>query len=392
MRGFLPEKINKIITTLQSHGFDAYAVGGCVRDLLRGVSPHDYDVTTDALPDDVQRIFKKTVSTGIKHGTVTVLSEGEPVEVTTFRTENTYSDCRRPDKVQFVTDIRQDLSRRDFTVNAMAYNDGAGLVDCFGGKEDLSRGVLRAVGDPETRFLEDALRILRLFRFCAVLNFTPETQTLDAALSCSPLLAHISRERISVELQKAVCGQNIVALEPLLHSGALGFLGITQDKPLLPLSTLPPKGNIRFFSFLSACCCDLPSVLCALKCSNALKEYCRRMLLLCNGQIPKDKPSLKRLLRQTGINELDDYLVFLSRIRGEDNCPLSEMTAEILQNKEPYLIKHLAVGGNELKDIGISGSEIGNTLMQLLDAVTDNPALNNSADLIALARKNKRTN
>jgi len=159
----LPQKIEYVLDTLISNGHKAYIVGGCVRDLLCGKEPHDYDITTSAMPHETQALFEKTIATGLKHGTVTVMIDSEPIEVTTFRTESVYNDSRHPESVNFVRDVRDDLSRRDFTVNAMCYNHIDGLIDLFGGKNDIDGKMLQAVGDAKTRFQEDALRILRLF-------------------------------------------------------------------------------------------------------------------------------------------------------------------------------------------------------------------------------------
>ncbi|MEE1185167.1 MAG: hypothetical protein UHX92_03715, partial [Acutalibacteraceae bacterium] len=173
----LPEKIEYVINRITDSGFEAFIVGGCVRDMLMGKTPNDFDITTSATPEEIQNIFEKTVPTGIKHGTITVVLEGEPIEVTTFRCDGDYNDCRHPEKVEFVRSIEADLSRRDFTVNAIAYNPTKGIVDLFGGIEDINSKILRAVGNPEKRFCEDALRIMRLFRFSSVLSFEIEEKT-----------------------------------------------------------------------------------------------------------------------------------------------------------------------------------------------------------------------
>ena len=226
----IPPKISIVISVLESRGHQAYIVGGCVRDMLLGKTPNDFDVTTSANPDEVMEIFEKTVPTGIKHGTVTVIIEDEPVEVTTFREEFGYSDNRRPDNVAFVKSLDKDLMRRDFTVNAMAYSERDGLKDYYCGKEDLHKKILRAVGVPEERFREDALRILRLFRFASQLEFEIEENTLSSAIKMQKGLENISRERIFSELYKTACGKNPEALKPLIESGGLEFLGI-RDLP-----------------------------------------------------------------------------------------------------------------------------------------------------------------
>ncbi|MCR5822885.1 MAG: CCA tRNA nucleotidyltransferase [Lachnospiraceae bacterium] len=202
MRIELPEDVKNIIGTLTEAGFEAYAVGGCVRDALIGRTPMDWDITSSAKPEDVKKLFKRTVDTGIQHGTVTVMIDKTGYEVTTYRIDGEYDDCRHPKEVTFTTKLSEDLLRRDFTINAMAYNETEGLVDLFGGREDLERGVIRCVGEASERFDEDALRILRAFRFAAQLGFEIEGETLKAAAERAENLKKVSAERIRVELNK----------------------------------------------------------------------------------------------------------------------------------------------------------------------------------------------
>ena len=198
----LPEKVKYIIGTIQAAGFEAYAVGGCVRDSILGREPNDWDITTSARPEEIKALFKYTVDTGIQHGTVTVLVEKENFEVTTYRIDGEYEDGRHPKNVAFTDSLTEDLRRRDFTINAMAYNEARGLVDVFGGTEDLEKGIIRCVGAAEERFGEDALRMLRAIRFSAQLGYTIEAQTLRAIHRLAPSLARISAERIQIELVK----------------------------------------------------------------------------------------------------------------------------------------------------------------------------------------------
>ena len=210
MRIILPQNVKMIIERLRSAGHDCYAVGGCVRDCLRGLEPHDWDLTTSATPDETQAIFSdlKTVDIGKRYGTVAVIIDGKPYEITTYRSDGDYSDSRHPDEVIFTGDLGDDLSRRDFTVNAMAYNDEKGLIDCFGGIDDLKNGVIRCVGEPDKRFTEDALRILRALRFASVLGFSIEPETSRAILKLRDRLKEIAPERIQTELLKLLCGDN----------------------------------------------------------------------------------------------------------------------------------------------------------------------------------------
>ena len=376
----IPEKIQYVIETLESKGFEAYIVGGCVRDYLLGKVPHDFDVTTNALPCDIQRIFEKTVPTGIRHGTVTVIVEKEPVEVTTFRTEGQYTDCRRPDKVEFVTDLKSDLERRDFTVNAMAYNNTVGLVDCFGGRDDLEKGILRAVGAPEKRFNEDALRILRLFRFSSQLDFSIEENTLNAALKLQKGLEKISRERIFTELFKAVAGENPDALAPLIKSGGLEFLNIKNLPDFSILKKCRENNSLAFFSFvfLSGAGND---VLDELKCSNALKNYCKALSELLTMPKPQNKTEIKEMLNISGVPVFEDFLTFLSA-RGDDTEKIYKLLTEITENQEPYRISDLKISGKELIKLGLKGNEVGNALENLRKFVIEYPEKNNKADLM----------
>ena len=198
----LPEKVNTIIQTLQEHGYEAYAVGGCVRDSILARRPEDWDITTSAKPEEIKKLFRRTVDTGIEHGTVTVLIGKDSFEVTTYRIDGVYEDSRHPKEVIFTNQLEEDLRRRDFTINAMAYNDEVRLVDAFGGMKDLNHHLIRCVGNAEERFSEDALRILRAVRFSAQLDFPIEEQTAEAVKKLTPSLKNISAERIQVELVK----------------------------------------------------------------------------------------------------------------------------------------------------------------------------------------------
>ena len=208
MRFNLPSHVEYILATLEAAGYHAHIVGGSVRDLLLGKNPDDFDITTSALPEETKAVFsdKRTVDTGIKHGTVSLILDGKPYEITTYRLDGEYKDSRHPEAVYFTKNIVEDLSRRDFTVNAMAYNPTTGLVDPFGGRDDLKLGIIRAVGDPYVRFNEDALRILRGIRFSSVLGFKIEDKTSKAIREKRQLLSKVSAERIYVELKKMLSG------------------------------------------------------------------------------------------------------------------------------------------------------------------------------------------
>ncbi len=223
MKIVLPDKVQKIIEQLNASGFEAYAVGGCVRDCCLGRIPNDWDITTAASPIQVKQIFPKTFDTGIEHGTITVLLDGEGFEVTTYRIDGEYEDGRHPKQVSFTPSLTEDLKRRDFTINAMAYNEREGLVDLFGGLEDLEAGVLRCVGNPRERFLEDALRMMRAVRFCAQLGFEMEAETARAIRELAPTLSRISAERVQAELVKLLVSPHP---EYLRNAWELGITGV----------------------------------------------------------------------------------------------------------------------------------------------------------------------
>ena len=220
----LPDNVRLIINELAKHGFEAFAVGGCVRDSLLGRTPGDWDITTSALPEDIKSVFRRTVDTGIEHGTVTVLIGSESYEVTTYRIDGEYRDSRHPSSVEFTDAISEDLRRRDFTINAMAYNDESGFVDLFGGREDLKRGLIRCVGNADERFDEDALRILRAVRFAAQLDFDIDTDTRNAISTHAPRLKAVSRERVLVEISKLICSAHIEKTADIFQLGIVPYI------------------------------------------------------------------------------------------------------------------------------------------------------------------------
>ena len=377
---FLPSDTEYIIETLQKNGYEAFAVGGCVRDMLNGDTPHDFDITTSAEPETVMSLFEKTVPTGIKHGTVTVIINGVPNEVTTYRTDGEYRDHRRPDSVIFVKSLREDLARRDFTVNAMAYNQKDGLKDFFGGREDIENRILRAVGEPGRRFYEDALRIMRLFRFSSVLGFDIEENTLKAALEYAPTLKSVSAERIYSELLKTLCGKTPAALKPLTDIGGLGFLGVntSPDYGILPLLG---SADTKLFAFLYSGGAEVSPALDFLKVPNKTKKAAQDMLTLLNMPFPKTKPEIKEMLYLTSPSSTENYFDYRSAY-GKDCAAARDMLTEIIKNGEPYRISDLKIGGKDLKKCGISGRAIGETLEKLRRSVLKNPELNTRSELI----------
>ena len=386
---FLPSNTEYIIETLQKNGYEAYAVGGCVRDMLNSDTPHDFDITTSAEPEVVISLFEKTVPTGIKHGTVTVIINGVPNEVTTYRTDGEYRDHRRPDSVIFVKSLREDLARRDFTVNAMAYNKRDGLKDFFGGKQDIQNRILRAVGEPERRFYEDALRILRLFRFSSVLGFNIEENTLKAALEYAPTLKSVSAERIYSELLKTLCGKKPAALKPLTDIGGLRFSGLTSspDYGILPLLG---SADTKLFAFLYSGGADVTAALDFLRVPNKTKKAARDMLTLLNMPFPKTKPEIKEMLYLTSPGSVENYFDYKAAY-GENCENARSMLSEIIENAEPYKISDLKIRGEDLKKLGIRGRETGEMLEALRKYVIPDPTLNTKSRLLEEI-KNLRSN
>ena len=386
---FLPSDTEYIIETLQKNGYEAYAVGGCVRDMLNGDTPHDFDITTSAEPEAVISLFKKTVPTGIKHGTVTVIINGVPNEVTTYRTDGEYRDHRRPDSAIFVKSLREDLARRDFTVNAMAYNKRDGLKDFFGGKQDIQNRILRAVGEPERRFYEDALRILRLFRFSSVLGFNIEENTLKAALEYAPTLKSVSAERIYSELLKTLCGKNPAALKPLTDISGLRFSGLTSD-PDYGILPLLGSADTKLFAFLYSGGADVTAALDFLRVPNKTKKAARDMLTLLNMPFPKTKPEIKEMLYLTSPVSVENYFDYKAAY-GENCENARNMLSEIIENAEPYKISDLKIRGEDLKKLGIRGRETGEMLEALRKYVIPDPTLNTKSRLLEEI-KNLRSN
>ncbi len=378
----IPQKVEYVINKLLKNGYEAYIVGGCVRDSLMGIEPHDYDITTSATPETVQNLFRRTIPTGLKHGTVTVLVENTPIEVTTFRNESGYNDSRHPDSVSFVTDLKEDLSRRDFTVNAIAYNSKKGIADYFGGVADIKSRTLRAVGNPNERFNEDALRILRLFRFSATLNFICEQNTLTAAIETAENLKNISSERIFAELFKAVTGENFKAFAPLIESKALEFLKI-EKLPDFDIIRQAETPELAFFLFLYYSSTDILETLNILKTSNKLKDYCTALLELIFKDIPATKPEIKRLLTAHSPETVFDYLELKKLVAGTDIADAKRLLKIILRKGEPYLIRHLDINGEALKNIGYQKEEIGIILRKLQQLVIEHPEKNKCEMLLS---------
>ena len=389
---YLPPYVQTALNILKEHGAQGYAVGGCVRDALLGLTPHDYDLAVNAPPAVTEACFTgyKVIETGLKHGTVTVVLEGHNLEITSFRTEGAYTDGRRPDSVYFTSDPAEDLSRRDFTVNAMAYAPETGLIDLFGGREDLKNKVLRCVGVPEQRFNEDALRILRALRFAAALGFAIEEATAAAVHACAGNLRHVSAERIFAELKGLmkgvyaapvlreyrdvidVCVPALAALPAEDYASAAETAGALRDETLSFAALLLPLGA------------ETAEDVCrALKTDN---KY-RANVKFCIENLHTAFPTPGFARRFLGAWDRDKCMQLL-RFRaayGEETAILEAACGE--KDPPPGTLAQLRIGGRELAALGITGHAIGETLNALLAMAAEGEIANDPAALLEAAKR-----
>lgn len=434
----LPPYVDILIRRLKKSGFEAYAVGGCVRDCLLGKTPKDYDITTNALPDDIKRIFSdyRTIDIGIRFGTVTVISEGKPIEITTYRTDGIYSDHRRPENVEFSSSLAEDLKRRDFTINAMAFCEETGIIDLFYGKNDLENGIIRAIGKPAERFSEDALRIMRGLRFAACGGFTIELKTAEAIHECAPLLRNIAGERIAAELNQLICADcenilrefyDVFAVFIPEISRCHGFeqhtkyhnrdvyehilATVSAIEPILPLRlamlfhdiakpdyfTMSPDGVGHFKGHPKGSAVIAERVLRELKYD--FKTIGEVIALVENHDIVIENREnlLKRYLNKFGEQQLfhliDVHIAddmgkapqFMQRI--ETYRAARQTVVHLLEQRECFSLKQLAVNGNDMKRLGLCGKEIGSMLEALLSEVIDEKCENEKTKLLEAAEK-----
>lgn len=432
-----------IIDSLEAAGYEAYAVGGCVRDSILDREPDDWDITTSALPRDVKRIFPRTVDTGIEHGTVTVLTGGRTHEVTTYRVDGAYRDFRHPEGVSFTSSLPEDLARRDFTVNAMAYNDRTGLVDLYGGMDDLQKKTIRCVGDPRERFAEDALRILRAVRFSAQLGFSIEKQTEEAILALAGNLSRISAERICTELVKLITSDHPSYLEKAYELGitavilpefdammktpqhtpyhylnvgehTLAAMGAVQKDKILRLTMLlhdtgkPQKrttdrwGIDHFKGHADVSVEIADRVLRRLKMDNDTLFKVKTLIRYHDWRMHPEEKEVRRAMAKVG-PELFPYLMqvqyadamaqsdyikeqTLSRIMS-----VWDVSRKIEAEGQCISLSQLAITGKDLIAIGYrQGPEIGRALRQALEAVIEEPEKNNREFLLSVARQEKK--
>ena len=437
---FIPAYVQNCIDLLEKAGFSAYIVGGCVRDSILGLTPSDYDMCTSALPEQTEEVFSdfSLVLAGKKHGTVGVITEGGVVEITTFRTEGEYRDNRHPEWVKFVPEIEGDLSRRDFTINAMAYSPTRGFADPFGGREDLKNHILRAVGDPIARFQEDSLRILRGARFAAKYELVPEKTTLDAMVQLRHLMDNLARERVFAELCKLLLSadtEDILRFAPILAAAipelelmigfdqrsphhaydlfthtahvtagvpaelTLRWAGLLHDTGKIATFTTDETGRGHFYGHAKVSAELADRILHRLKAPTALREGAVELIALHMTKLPVEKKAVRRWLSKLGSDKMDALLKLQAADMGSKGTghpeefaqfdELKALVAEIEAENSCLSLKDLAVNGYDLMNLGLSGREIGSCLNDLLGKVLDEQLSNEKEALLKAAEDMK---
>ncbi len=393
----LPDKVQQIIETLTGAGYEAYAVGGCVRDVLLGRKPDDWDITTSAKPEQVKALFRRTVDTGIKHGTVTVLFGKDGFEVTTYRVDGIYEDSRHPKSVTFTNTLEEDLKRRDFTINAMAYNPDTGLVDLFRGMQDMELKVIRAVGEPRERFSEDALRILRALRFSAQLDYSIEDKTSAAIVALKDNLRQISAERIRTELQKLLLSDHPEKMQELYRLGITAVvlpeydhLDDEQREEVCQNLCRAERDPVIRLSILLLYA-DAQAVLKRLKYDN---ETIRRVQILVDNadrQIEPTPYQVRKSIVETGNDLIPSLLSMKRSVCHQDPASIDayeRLYHKILNDRDCISMKDLAVCGNDLMaELKMKpGKELGDTLKKLFEKVLEDPSLNEKEKLLSLLK------
>lgn len=430
----LPRKVIMIINNLQLHGYEAFAVGGCVRDSILCRRPEDWDITTSAKPEEIKRLFRRTVDTGIEHGTVTVMIGKDGFEVTTYRVDGEYTDSRHPKEVTFTTNLEEDLKRRDFTINAMAYNDEVRLVDVFGGMKDLNHHLIRCVGDPMERFSEDALRILRAVRFSAQLSCSIEKNTADAVRALAPTLKNISAERIQVELVKLLTSNHPELIQDAYELGITkvilpewdAMVGVEQNTPhhkydvadhtlhalknvkkdkILRLTmlfhdmgkpamkTTDEKGRDHFKGHALVSEEIARTVLRRLKFDNETVKKVTRLVCYHDYRIEATPQNVRRAMNRIGVELFPYYLAvrmadvkaqspYRRRAKIENIVAMRELYQEALYNDQCVTLRQLKVTGRDLLKLGMQpGRQMGDMLSELLELVIDDPEMNDREKL-----------
>ena len=379
----LPYEVEWVIGKIRDAGYEAFAVGGCVRDTLLGRTPEDWDVTTSARPEAVKAIFERTVDTGLQHGTVTVLKNRKGYEVTTYRIDGEYHDGRHPDSVEFTPNLLEDLKRRDFTINAMAYSHETGIVDEFGGMEDLKAGIVRCVGRPEDRFTEDALRLLRALRFSAQLGFEIEESTYAAIKTIAPNLAKVSKERVQAELTKLLLSAHPERILLLKETGLSvqivpGFDAVFAPALFSELSRLPAEKPLRWAGFLLCQSAkQAEAVLKGLKMDNETIGNVSRMIEGAKETLPLEKPAVRRAMSRYTPYQLEGALKLKELMGSPDAGEIRRLREEIIRDGDCVSLKDLAVKGRDLLEAGVErGPMVGEILNHLFDLVLLHPEKN----------------
>ena len=441
---FKPES-KTAIEILKSKGFEAFLIGGSVRDFVMGLPIGDIDITTNATPDEVKQVFAdfRVIETGIKHGTVTVLINNEPLEITTYRSEGTYSDNRHPDSVTFSKSLADDVVRRDFTMNGIAFDFDNGFCDLVGGLNDIENQTIRCIGNAETRFCEDALRILRAMRFSAVLGFEIETETKKAIHKCKDLLKNISAERIREEFTKLICGKNaynvlqefadvvtvfipeisdcvgfeqknrhhcfdvythtLKAIEKSSQNNIIRLALFFHDIGKPSVAHFDEKGEQHFYSHPKKSAEMTETIMTRLRFDNDTKNKVVTLVrmhdspIMVNDMTKPDRKRLKKIMSQIGADLIFDLIEIKccdnsaqnpEYFRGEDFYKQTrDIITEIVNEKECFSIKHLAIDGNDLISLGYKGKKIGEALEKCLTAVIDGKVENEKSELIKFIQK-----
>lgn len=446
---FRPES-KTAIEILKSKGFEAFLIGGSVRDFVMGLPIGDIDITTNATPEEVKQVFSdfRVIETGIKHGTVTVLINNEPLEITTYRSEGTYSDNRHPDSVVFSDSLADDVVRRDFTMNGIAYDFDSGFCDLVGGLEDIKNKTIRCIGDAETRFCEDALRILRAMRFSAVLGFEIEEETKNAIHKCKDLLKNISAERVREEFTKLICGKNcynvlqefsdvvtvfipeirncigfeqknrhhcfdvythtLKAVEKSSQNNIIRLALFFHDIGKPSVAHFDEKGEQHYYSHPKKSAEMTEKIMTQLRFDNDTKNKVVTLVkmhdspIMVNDMTKPDRKRLKKIMSQIGSDLIFDLIEIKycdnsaqnpKYFRGEDFYNQTrDIVNEIITEKECFSIKHLAIDGNDLISLGFKGKKIGETLEKCLTAVIDGKVENKKDKLLEYVKNHKSSN
>lgn len=399
----LPKFVLTCLQLLNQQGYESYVVGGAVRDMLLNLDVNDFDITTNATPQQVKTCFSdyKIIDTGIHHGTVTVIIDNNPIEITTYRTETTYSDFRHPDQVVYSKKLPDDCKRRDFTINALCYNPVNGLIDFFNGQEDLHNKIIRCIGNSNERFTEDALRILRAIRFSAQLNFTIEPNTRKALSTCKEYLKHVSSERIVYEINKIflspTCANQCFMYQHIFEVfipelNQLNYYPEKKNKTYGALSESYPSFPIRFAILIHKCnepdlLLNASQIMNRLKFSNILKLRVNTLLSSINMNL-NTKVEIKFFLQRCKIDFMN-ICEFRQCIDSTFNIDyVQQLYNEIISNNECYSLKQLAITGHDLKNLGYQNTSLSFILNDVLNNVIQGKLNNNKEDILKYLKSN----